>query len=68
MNTLTANVTVGVLDARYRELRSWRNWYRTECRRLFEHRWDDLEEANVIALREVVRIRWIARRAARAGR
>jgi hypothetical protein len=63
-----ADAMAAIVDARYRELAGWRRWYRTTCVEMFGHRWADLEYANRRELRKLVRLRWAARRAARAAR
>lgn len=64
MSPTRAHVTAVLVDERYRELASWRTWYRMTGSRLFQQQ-DDLVAENRIRIRELVAIRWAARRAAR---
>lgn len=63
MSPVTAHVLAIALEERYHELRRWRSWYR-RTKRAVDTRWVDLVAENRVALRELVRIRWTARRAA----
>ena len=56
-----------LVTERYRDLAHDRAWYRANGRRYLGN-CADLEAETRIAIRELVRIRWAARRAARADR
>lgn len=67
MTPMQAHVVAIAVEERYRELRKLRLWYRLWAPRLGRPEWVSESIANRAALRELVRIRWTARRASRGA-